>query len=139
MNTIFKNLTCETNNNTIFKLDSCKSDSVFVHFWATWCGPCRNEIPELEKIYLEYKNKIDFIFISCDNNKSTIDNFITNQKLTIPIGYDFDGSISNKIGIRSIPSSFFIKKTDSDIIDIKNIVGAMDYFTLKKKFSEFLQ
>jgi thiol-disulfide isomerase/thioredoxin len=134
---ILDNLKCQTNNGNTFKIIECGSN-IFIHFWATWCSPCRNEIPELQKIYNEYKNNTDFLFISCDNNKTDIDTFVTNKQLTMPIGYDLNNEIANLFNIRSIPSSFFIKRTPNKTYNVKNIVGAMDYKTLKKNFEEFI-
>lgn len=132
---ILENLTCQTNRKNTFKIESCKPN-IFLHFWATWCPPCRNELPDLQKIYDEYNSKVDFLFISCDNEKRTIDTFISNENLTIPIGYDLNNVISNSFNIRSIPSSFFIKKTDNFIV--KNIVGSINYPTLKESFEKFV-
>lgn len=135
---ILENLTCSTNKKeqSAFKVIECKPN-MFIHFWATWCSPCRNEIPELQKIYNEYNQNIDFLFISCDNNRADIDTFVTNQKLTIPIGYDTNNKISSDFNIRSIPSSFFIKRTNNNDYIVKNIIGSMDYQTLKQNFKNF--
>lgn len=134
---ILDNLKCQTNNENTFKISEC-GPNIFIHFWATWCPPCRSEIPELQKIYNEYKNNADFLFISCDNNKTDIDTFITNKQISMPIGYDLNSEIANLFNIRSIPSSFFIKRTPNKTYNVKNIVGAMDYKTLKNNFEDFL-
>lgn len=134
---ILDNLKCQTNNENTFKICECGSN-IFIHFWATWCPPCRSEIPELQKIYNEYKNNADFLFISCDNNKTDIDTFITNKQISMPIGYDLNNEIASSFNIRSIPSSFFIKRTSDKTYSVKNMVGAMDYKTLKKNFEDFL-
>ena len=80
---ILKNLKIQTNDKTNpeFKIENCKTH-IFLHFWATWCGPCRNELPELQKIYDIYKEKVDFILISCDNSKLDIDTYVFNNKFT---------------------------------------------------------
>ena len=135
---ILNNLNCQTNNKNIFKINECKSN-IFIHFWATWCPPCRNEMQELQKIYNEYKHNTDFLFISCDNNKTDIDTFITNKKLSMPIGYDLNNEIANLFNIKSIPSSFFIKKISNNNFHTKNIVGAMEYEILKKNFEDFIK
>ena len=138
-NNILKNLNVQTNNKLIpeFKIEN-SSEHIFIHFWATWCGPCRNELPELEKIYINYKEKVDFILISCDNSKLDIDTYIFNNKFTFPVGYDLNNKISNLFSIRSIPSSFFIKSIGNNNYKVENIVGSMDYDTLYKTFNSFV-
>ena len=138
-NNILKNLKVQTNNKLIpeFKIEN-SSEHIFIHFWATWCGPCRNELPELEKIYINYKGKVDFILISCDNSKLDIDTYIFNNKFTFPVGYDLNNKISNLFSIRSIPSSFFIKSIENNNYKVENIVGSMDYDTLNKTFNSFV-
>lgn len=127
------NFSCKTNDvnkpNFIFK-DS--GDNVFLHFWATWCGPCKRELPELQKIYNEYNKDIDFIFISCDNSKLDIDTFLFNNKLTIPVGYDLKSQLSAQFNVRSIPMSFLINKKNSNI---EVLIGARDYDQLKQEVS----
>ena len=138
-NNILKNLKVQTNNKLIpeFKIEN-SSEHIFIHFWATWCGPCRNELPELEKIYINYKEKVDFILISCDNSKLDIDTYIFNNKFTFPVGYDLNNKISNLFSIRSIPSSCFIKSIENNNYKVENIVGSMDYDTLNKTFNNFI-
>lgn len=53
-------------------------EKVYINFWATWCGPCIREIPELEEVYQEYKDKDDFVFLSIT---SPNDGFITQIQL----------------------------------------------------------
>ena len=138
-NNILKNLKVQTNNKLIpeFKIEN-SSEHIFIHFWATWCGPCRNELPELEKIYINYKEKVDFILISCDNSKLDIDTYIFNNNFTFPVGYDLNNKISNLFSIRSIPSSSFIKYIGNNNYTVENIVGSMDYDTLNKTFDSFV-
>lgn len=137
---ILKNLKIQTNDKTNpeFKIENCKTH-IFLHFWATWCGPCRNELPELQKIYDIYKEKVDFILISCDDSKLDIDTYVFNNKFTFPVGYDLNNNLSNSFFIRSIPSSFFIKKDLDNTFKVENIIGSMDYDILDEKFKNFIK
>ena len=66
MNNKMQNFSCELNNNQVFELYGRKNNKpVFINFWATWCGPCVGELPDLQKVYDEYKDKVDFVFINC--------------------------------------------------------------------------
>ena len=138
LNSLIDELVCQTNikSSNLFESKKCK-DNIFIHFWATWCGPCVMELPELQKIYNEYNQKIDFLFVSCDTSKLDIDAFLFNKGLSIPVGYDFDNTISRKFNVRSIPSSFYIKRLQNANYEVKNIVGSMNYSLLKDNFDKF--
>ena len=139
-NYILRDLIVETNkkSNPKFSIKECKSHFV-IHFWATWCSPCKHELPYLQKIYNKYNDRIDFIFISCDESKLDIDTFIFNNKFSFPVGYDISGNISSSFNVRSIPSSFFIKKDSiKNSFDVENVIGFSDPDTLEKKFEDFI-
>lgn len=122
----FSNITpdfsCDLNDGSTFVLKD-KKKPVFINFWATWCGPCVGEMPDLQNVYDEYKDKIDFVFINCGGSQSDIDKFVqsSNVKYTIPIGFDKDNAISSKFGVRSIPRTIIL---DSDKRVACDIVGA---------------
>lgn len=97
--------------------------NVFVNFWATWCPPCRQEMPEIEKIYQEYKNK-DLVILAVDigEDKNTVSKFINENKYNFKVLLDSDGSVAKAYNTTSIPVSYFIDKNGN--IKAKRI-GAM--------------
>lgn len=77
------------------RLDELKGQIVMMNFWATWCGPCRQEMPELEALYKRY-NKAGFTIlgINIENSSKTaklkeIENFVAEKNLSFPILYDY--------------------------------------------------
>jgi thiol-disulfide isomerase/thioredoxin len=95
-------------------LSKMKGKVVLVDFWATWCGPCIAEMPNVIKAYGEYHDKgFEVIGISLDQDKGALEKFIADKKMTWPQYFDGKGwgnEISTGFGINSIPATFLIGK-----------------------------
>jgi len=91
-------------------LSDYKGKSVFLNFWATWCTPCRSEMPSMEKLYQKFKDK-DFIMLAVNLQEKSeqISKFMKDNKLTFPALID-KGEVGNKYGVSSIPTTLFIDK-----------------------------
>lgn len=98
-------------NGKELSLSDLKGKKVFLNFWATWCPPCRAEMPEIEKLYQETKNS-DLVIVAVDIGEplSDVKTFIDNNKYNFKVLLDSDQSISEQYGISAIPTSFFIDK-----------------------------
>lgn len=100
--------------------DAFHSKVTLVNFWATWCGPCRKEIPDLEAIHKKYKDKgVKVIGISLDRGPgvlTSVAEFATKFKMTYPVVID-NGELEQIYGnIRAIPTTFIINK-EGKIVD----------------------
>jgi thiol-disulfide isomerase/thioredoxin len=95
---------------------------VILDFWGLWCGPCVTTIPELEKVYSEYKDKgvvVIGMHTSIDNSKITfeqIEKFTKEKGLTFPIAVDrgnmeYSGETFQAYGSRAVPAQWLIDKT----------------------------
>lgn len=123
----------DINGNTV-SLSSFKGKYVLVDFWASWCGPCRAENPNLVRLYNKYHSgKFDILGISLDNNKTTWQKAINGDKLTWTQVSDlrsWDSKVVQAYGIKGIPFNMLLDK-DGKII-AKNLRGA----ALQKKLEE---
>lgn len=110
-------------------LSDLKGKRVFVNFWATWCPPCKAEMPELEKLYQETKDS-DLVIIAVDlgEDKATVQKFIEKNKYNFQVLLDTNNEAAALYGIRSIPTSYFIDK-DGYIVNGK--IGAMNLEEMK--------
>lgn len=113
-----------------FSLSELKGKKVFLNFWATWCPPCRGEMPEIEKLYQETKDS-DLVIVTIDLGEplDTVKSFINNNKYNFKVLLDSDQSVSSKYGISSLPTSYFIDVNGN--IVAKNL-GAMNLEQMKE-------
>lgn len=106
----------------IHKLSDFKGTPVMLNFWATWCGPCRSEMPHLEDIYSEWKDKdLVFFAVNVGETSSDVREFMEYYGFTMPVLLDGAKTVSHKYGISGIPTTYFI---DGDGIIQDRVVGA---------------
>lgn len=109
-----------------------KHDLAILNFWATWCTPCIQEIPELIKVQKEFKDKkIGVIFANMAEDKKDVLKFLKKKNLGIETFYEASET-AEKLGFETLPYSFIINK-DLEIVEV--IRGSNDF----KDFSKLLQ
>ncbi len=113
------------------KLSEMIGKPMIINFWASWCPPCKSEMPEFNKVYEEMGDEITFMMIdSVDGQRETKEvgeQYIADQGFTFPVYYDTTGEASYTYGIRSIPTTYFI---DAEGYIVARAVGAIDEDTL---------
>ncbi|HEX2926825.1 MAG TPA: TlpA disulfide reductase family protein [Ruminiclostridium sp.] len=92
-------------------LDDFKGKYVYLNFFATWCPPCRAEMPDIERVYQEYKNKnLVVLAVNLGEDSKTVKDFFTQNDLSFKALLDSNRSIAQKYGISAIPVSIFIDR-----------------------------
>ena len=97
-------------------LSDYQGKTVFLNFWATWCGPCRSEMPEIQQLYEDYgSNEGDLIVLGVaapnvgqEGSEEDIAAFLEENGYTFPVVMDYFGAFSNQYGIRAYPTTFMI-------------------------------
>jgi peroxiredoxin len=86
---------------------------VFLNFWATWCPPCKEEMPSMERLYRRFKGRgLTILAISLDaGDPGKVAAFVRALDLTFPIGLDLKLEAANRYGIRGLPGSFLIDRS----------------------------
>jgi thiol-disulfide isomerase/thioredoxin len=108
-------------------LSALKGKVVFLNFWATWCGPCRVEMPSMENIYMKYKDRgFEILAVNSGERNSEVMSFMTSYGLTFPTVLDSDGTVSRYYGIQGIPTSYLIDREGNMIL---RLVGSIDWDT----------
>jgi peroxiredoxin len=86
-----------------------KGKGVMVNFWATYCEPCKKEMPAMSEAYPKFKEKgVEMLAISLDSTELVINNFIDDYNFTFPIAHDKNGDVMKAYDVFNIPSTFFI-------------------------------
>lgn len=114
--------TLSTLDGRTLSLDDLKGKVVLVEFWATWCPPCRESIPELEALYRDFFGKdFEIVGISLDDpdSKEDVKRFVKEYGMTYPVAID-DGKVSKAYGVISIPTLFIL---DRDHKIVKHYFG----------------
>ena len=99
----------------IIKLEDYKGKVVFLNFWATWCPPCRGELPNIQKLYEKYRRDKHVAILTIvypggqEKGESDLKEFISDNALTVPVLFD-DGFIYSTFGIGSMPTTFMLDK-----------------------------
>ena len=92
------------------KLSEFVGKPIVLNFWASWCGPCKNEMPDFEEAFKQYGEEIHFLMVNCTAGDSMEDAkaLIEDRGYTFPVYFDTTNEASYVYGASSIPMTFFI-------------------------------
>ena len=96
----------------VHSLENYKGKVIFLNFWATWCPPCKKEMPDIENIYKEYgENKKDVVILGVNSEKENeVKKFLKDKGYTFPTVIDENSEVMRKYFIQAFPTSFVIDK-----------------------------
>ena len=108
------------------KLSSLKGKVVMVNFWATWCPPCKEELPSMMKLQQSMTGKqFQMMAISIDEGgKEAVESYFKKSGTALPAYLDLDGEASRSYGTTGVPETFIVDKAG---IIRKKVVGGMDW------------
>ncbi|EWG09761.1 TlpA disulfide reductase family protein [Cytobacillus firmus] len=119
------------------KLSDYRGKAVLLNFWASWCPPCRAEMPHMEKLYKKYKDKkFDILAVNLTNtekNKGDAEKFVKELGLTFTIPMDVKGTVGADYNIMAYPTSYFI---DSDGVIREKVLGALNEEYMEKEIKK---
>ena len=108
---VAEDFTLRTPGGTSFRLSDHRGKTVLVNFWATWCPPCLEEMPAMERLYQQHKGSgLIVIAVSLDADPSLVPPYLKQSKLTFPVALDPKAEVANKYGVRALPSSFVVDR-----------------------------
>lgn len=93
-----------------YNLDALRGKVVLLNFWATWCPPCRREMPDMEKLYQRYSSKGLVVLAVSDEKRETVEDFLKKQNYTFPVLLDPGRKVNTAFGIEGIPNSFLFDR-----------------------------
>jgi len=104
-----EDFTLPTHGGGKFRLTEARGKVVMVNFWATWCPPCLEEMPAMERLYRQHRDAgFTLIAVSVDADPKKVAPFVGEHGLTFPIGLDPRMDMANAYGVRALPSSFIV-------------------------------
>ena len=115
------------------KLSDFFGKPIVLNFWASWCSPCKMEMPDFNEKYLEIGEEVQFVMINLtDGYRETVEvaaAFIENQGYSFPVFFDTAYEASNTYGVSSIPTTYFLNAEGKLIAKAS---GAIDAATLQR-------
>ncbi len=113
------------------KLSDFAGKPVVVNFWATWCPPCRSELPSFDAAFAEYGDGVAFMMVDlADGSRETVEGaqqFVSENGYNFPVYYDTEFDGVQAYGVSTIPLTLFVK---ADGTLLAKRIGAMDHETL---------
>jgi cytochrome c biogenesis protein CcmG, thiol:disulfide interchange protein DsbE len=99
-------------NNTSFQLSDYRGKPLLLNFWATWCPPCRAEMPEIEAAYRKFKND-GFTVLGIDAREDvlTVNKYVETGGYSWPMPIDVQGKVIEQYGVTAYPTSFFVDRS----------------------------
>lgn len=118
--------TLQTVDGRSITLSSLRGKVVLVNFWATWCPPCREEMPSMEEMYRNYApGGLELLAINTDDNGPLVlPDFLKANPHTFPVLMDADAKIQNRYGVFQFPETYVV---DRNGIVIDKVIGAIDW------------
>lgn len=129
--------------NTAWDSSSLNNKPTLINFWASWCGYCEEEMPELEKLYQQYQGKINFLAVdlTVSDKEEDVKHFVKAHHLSLPIYLDNDGSTMKTYQVVSIPSTFIVDRKGMIVQKIVGPIGmngGVSVSAVKKWFDELI-
>ncbi|MBC5826002.1 MAG: TlpA family protein disulfide reductase [Candidatus Eremiobacteraeota bacterium] len=114
---------------------SLRGHRVLVNVWATWCGPCRREMPALQRLARVDSGHLDVIAIDQGEGSATVKAFASRFSIAFPIALDQSQRLGTVLHLIGLPSSFFVDKNG---VIREAVDGEMDYATMSQKAQSLL-
>lgn len=93
------------------RLSDYRGKIVFLNIWATWCPPCRDEMPSMQRLYEHFQGRdFEMLTISIDEDPSKVEPFMKELGLTFPVAFDPQQQVASQYGITGVPETYLIDK-----------------------------
>ncbi|MBY0598672.1 redoxin domain-containing protein [Bacillus bingmayongensis] len=123
---------------TKVKLSDLKGKKVILNFWATWCGPCQQEMPDMEAFYKKHKDDVEILAVNYTvsegaNGEEKVKKFVEDKGITFPILLDKDINVTTTYKVITIPTSYFV---DTKGVIQDKFIGPMTQKEMEKRIAK---
>jgi len=95
----------------VFRLSAARGKVVFINFWATWCPPCREELPTMEQLWRQHRDDpFVLLAVSIDAEPTAVGPFVAQHGFTFPVGLDPAMQLAAAYRVRGLPASFILDR-----------------------------
>lgn len=104
---------------------------IVLNFWASWCGPCKSEMPAFQSAYEAWGQDVKFVMVNMTGGRETLESaaaYVAKQGFTFPVFYDTEADAAITYGVRTLPTTYFI---DADGFLVAQARSALDQETLQ--------
>ena len=119
-------------NGKSVRLSNYVGKPIVLNFWASWCGPCKSEMPEFQQVFEEMGEQVQFLMVNATVSGDTVEkakSFVGQNGYTFPVLFDTSGEALYAFGVDAFPSTFFLDRTGTPV---GYAVGAINKETLLK-------
>jgi len=128
--------TLTTLDGETFTLSEYQGTPIVLNFWATWCGPCRSEMPALQTTSTRFQDRVAIIGVDQAEGAAEVQRFVEEMGVTFPIPMDSDSTVGSLYAIQGMPTTFFIDRNGI----IRHLwIGEMNSVTLAEGIAEILR
>lgn len=128
----------QTNEGDTFTLSEQAGNVVLINFWATWCGPCVDEMPALQDLYEEYgdSGNVRIVLVNAGESSQTVHRFLSQNGYTMPCIYDTDNTVNDQYGVMGIPYTVIFNKDGTVAETFEGSYGCEKQYELYKETIE---
>jgi peroxiredoxin len=119
-----------------FTLSAHRGQPVVVNFWATWCPPCRAEMPDFQEASIKYNGQVAIIGVNDGETSERVGPFARDMGITYPLPVDEQSAVSRRYRVNSLPSTFFI---DAEGVIQYVHIGLINKAVLESKIEEIIR
>lgn len=114
----------------VFRLGDYRGQPVLLNFWATWCPPCRSEMPDIEALYREAPRRFAVLAVNIQEAEGPVRQFVSKYGLTFPVVLDTTGEVTQRYGVSALPTTYFI---DADGTVAEAHVGPLNRASIEER------
>ncbi|WP_028547854.1 TlpA family protein disulfide reductase [Paenibacillus sp. UNC451MF] len=120
-----------------YQVGGPRDKPLMINFWASWCGPCKEEAPDLVRVYEKYKDRFDLyaVNVTREDRMGDVKNFVERNDFTFPVLLDTEGKTAEMYRILFVPTSFLIDRQGT----LREVIHVLPPYQLEQRIQSLIQ